>query len=511
MSTFNFVTAEYAVEWLKGAMETAYKAVKMPNATDSLQRLCSRFRTAKYMATLEGLYGDILTRIFEGDGHIFRVDFERNTMFVYNGRYYDEVSSPKEFLHTMLEMSLMKLDVNALVRDKIARDRSAFIWRMLTFGDRLAYRPLRRYVAFNNGIFDLREGKLRDFHTRYVPELVLDIDYVDASTHFSDCEKKYGREKNPCRLWDKFIGLKEGEGVIPNVQMREAFQSFVGAMLINRDEYKIEKFCILHGPGRNGKSVLVDAVKGVFGDSYFTGFTPKELCGETTASQSKRYEVNGKLMNVTGDLDNSDFSGGFFKRIISFDKDIMGKALYSNDYVKVRFPLMMCCANSIPDTSDDSIAYYERLLPIASTTKVWTEKDQDTSLTDKLMTSDARIYIFNWIYEGYKRVIKNKGVIPLGDDIRTAMTNIKKTSSSMRRWFNEECPFRVPRSDEEGVWLPASDFTQHYDRFCVYYNEKRETNKAFGAMLKDEGFKKKMLHGHTHYYCLRREEADYDA
>lgn len=486
-------TAEYALKWLTSAMESAYRVMR-PKSEDKLSVMGRKFRNAKITLSIENMYSDLIDMAMESDKFIFRACLERGRLYVFNGKYYDGIDKPVDFLKELVKRALEAESASNAVTAKIAAVKGNAIWSRLTWTDRYSYAPKRRYIAFTNGIFDLKDGKLKEFSPRYETELVLDIPYVDVKTHYVDCEKRHGHADNPCRLWDSFVGRSAGEGVIPNSEMREAFQSFCGAMLVDKSEYKIEKFCIVHGPGRNGKSVLVDAIRGVFGDAYFTSFTLDELKGESVDAGTKRWEASGKLMNITGDMDYKAFSSDFFKRVVSCES-MSARLLYSNDRINVQWPLFIGCTNQLPDTKDDSVAYFERLLPIASTRKIWTDKDKDPKLTNKLNTEDARIYIFSWIYEGYKRVVKHNGIIPLGDAVRDAMNALKRDSSSMRRWLYEHCAYRVPREDEEAQWVPFYELLSGYHKYCDQYRERAESTKSFGLMLSSEGFEKRRRHG----------------
>lgn len=493
-------TAEYSSEWLAGRLEAEYGRRKLKTALRGMGKYDKKIWDSRVF-----MLSELILSVLMGEDSPFRVPDEGESVYFFNGRYYSEVSKPRNFIQTLIELSLERLEVGFGYHSKVSEPIAKKVLDRLENTSRYVFRPTKRYVVFTNGVFDVKEGALRGFSPKYETEIVLDIPYVSPKQHYVDCEKKYGHSDNPCRLWETFI-----KQAMPNEQVRLAWQCFCGAMLLDRDKYKIEYMAVIYGPGANGKSVLVDAVKNVFGSKYITGFTPSELVGTGLQHQFNRTAVSRKLMNCTGDLDKADFSGGNFKRIVSNDADMQGRAPHSKEFIKVEFPLMVCCTNVFPDTSDDSEGYHRRLLPLASTTKVWTASERDPMLTHKLSTEDARIYIFSWIFEGCRRVMRENGVIPIGEDVMTAIKAVKANSNSMRRWWKDYSPYRLAEEGESGDWVPARELRLSYEHYCREYGELVcEDWRRVGLMLTSLGLteqsgQKRKQNGCVMYHLVRR-------
>lgn len=460
---------------------------KLPDA-GKVAHLCLMFEQSIYRCERPVAYTD-------GEGNVF----------VFNGRIYDGVGNGLVFFRELVKRTMMALNVGniyiANAPDKIAKS----IMYGMESSDEFLFKPSRRYIAFTNGIFDLKDGKLKKFDSKYAPGIVLDIPYADPKTHYADCANRYGIGDNPCKRFDSFI--KE---VLPHNQVREAFQSFCGMMLVDRDELKVEYMACVYGPGSNGKSVLADVIKSVFGDRYYSNFTPKQLFKEGNASDFRMNELSGKLINIVGDLDKSDFSGGDFKRFISGEK-IKARGVYARQFREIQPPIMLCCANEFPDSADDSYGHHRRLLPLASTTRIWTEEDKDPFLTAKLTTQDARIYVFSWIYDGYRRVMRNEGRIPLGEDVLNAQAYLRDRSNSMRRWWNDDSPYCKPESTDKGEWRRLKELHEEYCAYCDSIGDKKkfrdvELSKMLVSlgMTEDKGYKRK-LNGTTQFLVARKD------
>lgn len=395
---------------------------------------------------------------------------DNGVIYVYNGNYYEKVTT-KTFLQEVIKATLAKLEVDIVYQEFSHKKIADECMSGMENHDEGRFVPDRRYVVFNNGVFDVKKGKLKDFDIQYQTDLVLDIDYDKYATN---------------SLWD--AKLSE---IIPNEEMRDAFQMFCGGLLINRREIKIEYICYLLGPGSNGKSVIAQAVADVFGEDYFTKFDPKKLL-KSNDSMFNLAALDGKIANFTDDLGSESISGGAFKSFVSGEK-FEARHPYGHKIFKVTAPPLLCCCNALPDTTDDSWGHHRRQLPIYSSNRVWTEKDKDASLSYKLSSKDARTAIFNWIYEGYKKIIDNGGNIPLGNDVLQAQKDAQADSNSARRWIRDERLVKIdPDKANAGCWKYLFEWFDIYKEFCNKNGESSvKIAKSLSKIFQEKGFAQK--------------------
>lgn len=392
---------------------------------------------------------------------------DSGVLYVYNGRYYEQITT-KTFLQEVVKRTLERMEVG-LVYQKIS---NKFISNECFSGmensEKGQFKPDRRFIVFNNGVFDVKEGKLKAFDKKYKTDLVLDIDYdADAISP----------------LWESKL-----VEIIPNSEMRDAFQMFCGTLLVNRAELKVEYICYLVGPGSNGKSVIASAVSAVFGEKYFGKFAPSQLLKSSDAMFNLA-SLEGMIANFTDDLDQDDISGGMFKRFVSGDT-FQARHPFGRVVFKVAAPLMLCCANNMPRTTDDSWGHHRRQLPIHSTTKVWGENDKDPYLSSKLSTAEARTAIFNWIYAGYKRIIANGGNIKLGQSVIDAQLNLRDDSNSARRWIRDCGLIRIPNpSKDNSNWHLLSEWHKQYSEYCRENGDRSPQNStSLSRLFKEKDF-----------------------
>lgn len=473
-------TFTYLVDWLTEAIKPEYETADIAKFT--------RASKLNYL-TSSRLSDYVEKNVYDGKEKLFRTD-DDGKLFVYNGQYFEEADDDG-FLEVLIERTFQNLGVGLLYCKLCPPKIAKQCMKHIRNTEACRYEPDRRYICFKNGVFDLRDGKLKDFNLRYCTDIVLDFDY---------------NERASCLLWD--IKIKE---IIPNADFRKAFQMFCGSLLVKRDELKVEYICYLVGSGSNGKSVVSQAVANVFGEKYYSTFTPRQLFKEGNSSTFNMHELKDKILNLVDDLDKEDFSGGEFKRFISGEK-FRARGVHQREYIMVQPPLILCCTNDFPDTQDDSYGHHRRQLPIHTTTMRFTGDKRDPSLTAKLSTDEARQRIFMWIYEGYRKILRNNGNIDFGEPVKKAIEDLRADSSPMRRWVRDRgfCPLSE-KDKADPRWRSLKELFADYTAYCVENGyPKTSDSRAIAKMFKSLEYLNQRRSGGS-WYLVGRKDVDTDA
>lgn len=403
---------------------------------------------------------------------------ESGEPYAYNGKYFECITT--EALQYAIKRVMADSNVGKVYQFNSHKKISEECILALMQEPSCAFEPDRRYIVFNNVVLDVETGDLLDHDARFKTDMVFDFDY---------------NPKTRSVLWDNFMAE-----TVQDDGMRKAFQMFCGAFLANRKKFKIEHICLLVGTGLNGKSVMAEAVVGLFNKQLKSVYSPEQLF---KSSQKEYYlaDIDGKVVNYCDDVSNKDFSGGDFKAFTS-GAEFAGRHAYSRRPMKVsRVPLMICNVNEIPPTTDDTDGYYRRLLPIVCP-NVITEDKIDTSLSSKLSTVESKQAIFNWLIEGYKMLMANNGKIQVSDSIKSVKTAIKNESNSVRRWISESDMIAVvPQGKMDGRWKPLFEWMSLYQDYCKRYNEPPKTQKSVSKVFKELGFPTERRHDGT-WYCI---------
>lgn len=445
-------------------------------------------RVSKYteMVIAEAFRRYMCGEIGDKGNAFFKAD-QIGATYVYNGKFFENLSETK-FLGLIRDV-LRKCGVGIVYYSESAERVRKYEMESLMQTDRTQFVPDRRYVCFNNCVLDVVTGDVHEHSEKYCTDIILNFDYdKDAKS----------------ALWDKILAQ-----TVPDEGMRRTLQQFCGAFFIDRAKHKFEYVCFVLGEGQNGKSVICKAIVNVLKNedengqpvtNCITTFTPEQLF-RSAQMDYHMAEVQGKIVNYCDDVSDKDFSGGDFKAFVS-GSPFIGRSPYSREMTRVtKIPLMLCCANRIPPTTDDSDGYFRRFLIINCPNKV-DERDKDLQLEAKLARDENRMAIFNWMYEGYRQLRANNFKIEMSDSVKEMKETMKSDSNSARRWIREA---GLKPSEFESDWKSLKEWMAEYQQYCKDYGEPAKVGKNVAKIFDELGFKKKRMGSGT-WYCIGREE-----
>ena len=386
----------------------------------------------------------------------FRVVDDR-TLCVFNGTFFERMDDVR--FEGIIREVLRKMEVGLVYLVSSVKVVSRYLIDAMLANESKRFKPNRRYVCFSNCVLDLEEMLVYEHGSQYCTDIIMNYPYVADATS---------------GLWDKVITQ-----TVPDEGMRVAFQQFCGAFLLNRKKYKFEYICFCVGEGQNGKSIICRAMVNLFKNENEQGlpvtkcvttYTPEQLF-KSNQMDYHMAEVQGKIMNYCDDVSDKDFSGGDFKAFVS-GGEFIGRSPYGREVVVVTdVPLMLCCANKIPPTTDDSDGYFRRFLIINCPNKI-SERDKDTQLEAKLRADDVRSAIFNWVLEGYKQLMANHCKIDMSEAVQRLKEDMKADSNSARRWIRESNMRKVvPTGRNDERWKSLREWMQMYTQYCKDYSE----------------------------------------
>jgi putative DNA primase/helicase len=439
--------------------------------------MCETFR--RYIVGEEGDEGNQLFRVVNDQ-----------ILCVFNGRFFERITDVQ--LTGVIRRVLRRMEVGLVYLTGSASTISKYVIDSMLAEPSMRFHPDRRYVCFDNCVLDLRTMKVKEHGPQYCTDVIMNFEYSPGARS---------------ALWDRVI-----ETTVPDEGMRRAFQQFCGAFLLNRHEYKFEYVCFVIGEGQNGKSIICKAMVNVFKNEdergnartkCVTTYTPDQLF----RSQQMQYvmaDVQGKVMNYCDDVSDKDFSGGDFKAFVS-GGEFRGRSPYGKEVVEVTdVPLMLCCANRIPPTTDDSEGYFRRFLIINCPNHV-SERDKDPQLEAKLRADDVRAAIFNWMVEGYGELMKNACKIEMTGAIQQLREDMKAESNSCRRWIREYGYVAVePTGVLDERWKSLREWLGIYKQYCIDYAEGApKTQKSVSKIFKEMGFASQKRKDGV-WYCIGR-------
>ena len=378
----------------------------------------------------------------------------------YNGRYWQsitdeqcrkyigqEYSSVRTLSKLNSVLGLIKADT---VTDKIPNEK-----------------PL---INFVNGTFEIETGNLREHNENDFLSYELPYPY-NPNAYSSD--------------WDKFIN-----SIFDDPKKIQLLQEYSGYALYSTNI--LQSALYLVGNGANGKSVYLNTIQRVFGGASNVSNV------ELTAFNDKFQLIYlmGKLINVSNET-KTDSKGAEtnFKSVVAGDPI---QACYKGkDFIqfKPRCKLFFGC-NELPKSRDLTDGFTRRMLILKFPFKFTdnpvneNERSADRNIEAKLQTSENLSGIFNWVYEGYKK-LKHNGKFTIPDDQKEQMEEYKETANPIVL-FTKEFNWTIEELDSDcnTVYREVSELTNQ-ELYSLYSSWSARNGYTYKNNMR--AFKKEFL------------------
>lgn len=324
------------------------------------------------------------------------------------------------------------------------------------------FEPSRNFITFNNCVLNTETMDMMEFSSLIESCIRIDMDY-----------DPYAKSE----LWEKFL-----DDVLPIKDTQETLQEFVGCSFINRKKIKMEKMCYLLGGGSNGKSVFFDAVVNTLGKNNVSFMEIADITGDKSSCEYNVAMINGKLLNYASEMGGKDISGGKYKKFVS-GEPVMARLPFGEPFLADLIPPFISNLNKMPAVSDQTYGHFRRSIVIPFN-RIFRESEQDKFLPMKL--SKERKGIMNWILEGTRRFMKNKGEFTDSKTIKDVTIKAKRDSNSVLSYLYDS------GYDSEGTIEDPSvrdrDLYTRYTTYCVDCGVRPYSKRKMIEMIREEGY-----------------------
>ena len=312
------------------------------------------------------------------------------------------------------------------------------------------------YIAFRNGLYDLKEDRMVPFSLDIVVTNVIPWDYnPDAYDELAD------------RTLDKISCF--------DPEIRSLLEESIGYCFFRQNE--LSKTFILTGSGANGKSTYLDMVKHVLGRPNYVALDMDELAERFSTSS-----MFGKLANI-GDDSNDDYLQGKalsqFKRLTS-GNDLKGElkgqdVFFFKPYIKMFFSF-----NALPRMKNKGFGAIKRRLVIIPFNAHFSKEDPDydAGITWKLKTQSVAEYLIRIGLDGLKRVLEHQDFTE-SQKVKNEVDQFEKDNNPLLL-FLEEVP------EDEILNHSTKEVYARYDTFCNDNGFQRMAMQTFTKEVKKE-------------------------
>jgi len=236
-------------------------------------------------------------------------------------------------------------------------------------------------IVLQNGILNLKTGKLEAFNPDYFVLNALDVTY---------------KPKQDCPKFKKFIS----EVIRPEDAL--TLQEYTGFCLWR--EYIYNRCLLLVGEGANGKSTFLEALRCLLNPDNISS-EPLQTLVTNRFSLGRLYS---KLANIYGDLPAVALKDtGYFKQLTG-NETLSAEFKFRDRFDFKNYAKLVFSCNKIPPTPDDTDAFFRRWIIITFPNQFREDDPKtDKGLLKKLTTKEELSGMLNWALEGLQRLLKN--------------------------------------------------------------------------------------------------------
>ncbi len=305
-------------------------------------------------------------------------------------------------------------------------------------------------INFSNSVLDVRTGKVYPHSA--------DFGFFDV--------RPYGYDSTATSpLFDKFLMDVMGDDEERVLLLKE----FAG-YCISGDEYWLQSALILYGDGANGKSVFMELLGEVVGETAYSAVPMQDLTKDTL-----RFQLVNKLFNYSEETSVGAFSdSSLFKTLISGGLMTV-KQLYAQPYMVPNRAKIIMSSNKLPAYTDDSYGFLRRLIIVRFSERFEPgDGKHDYDIKKKLMQELPGIC--NTILKAYHDA-KERGHLSARGKITEEVKKYEAENNTVVMFLDGVLV------KEEGRETKVLEVYQEYVQMCEMSGLKPVNNVHFGRQL----------------------------
>ncbi|CUH75108.1 hypothetical protein TRM7557_00225 [Tritonibacter multivorans] len=268
-------------------------------------------------------------------------------------------------------------------------------------------------INLQNGTLSLQSRELR-------PHSKEDMFTKVANVHYD--------EKATCPVFDEFLS-----SCLPPEEAAFVLRLFGYALL---GQPKEQVFAIFHGPGRNGKSTLVEVMSHLLG-GYACSAEPSSFIKQKNAGvRNDLARLKGARLVSTSELSTGEILDAALVKRITGGDTITARALYKEAIeFKAEFVMFMV-TNNLPVIDGGDMALARRLILVPFNNTV-SASDCDPGLPSKLQAEANGI--LNRLIQGCKDYLENGLNVPAS--LKQSAENYVKAADLIQQFLDARCEF----------------------------------------------------------------------
>lgn len=273
----------------------------------------------------------------------------------------------------------------------------------------------------------------------------------------------------PTPLWDRFCAST----FAGNPRVEQYVRSLAGVSAVGEVREHILPF--LHGPGGNGKTVLLEVLTSLLGD-YATEAPAGFLIAGRDKHETELANLQGRRLVVASEVnENTRFDEQKVKSLTGGDK-ITARFMRQDFFTFTPSHTLWLAGNNQPKVETGGYSFWRRLRLIPFTHTVPDEEKID-GLAERLVAEEGP-GILAWIIDG--AVDYAKFGINTPADVLAATSEYQAEEDHLGRFVDDRC--RVGGGNVARVEM--TELRRAYDTWCKEQHEDSVSAQAFGRQLR---------------------------
>lgn len=280
------------------------------------------------------------------------------------------------------------------------------------------------------------------------------------------------------------------ERILPDYEVRQFLQRFFGYAITGDTGEQIMLLCF--GRGANGKSVLLNILRAVFGDYAltlpFASLTDDHSRGGGDATPDLVRLPGARLVMASEPKVGARLSESTIK-IMTGGEPMMVRPLYREPFEFVPVHKIVLSFNNKPKVIAQDEGTWRRLAMVPFEVTI-PEDERDPFLADTIIAEEAG-GVLNWVLAGVRMYRECGLAVP--DQVREATSDYRGESDPIGP-FIDAAVERVP-----GVQVSAARLYRGYETWCALNGVEAVKQTRFGRVMVERGFHKQKYAGLISY------------
>lgn len=415
---FNDFHSLYGLDELKKLLSSDFKEkFKYPWEFNGFYKIIDNGQSQTEKPDLDGLADYMI-----GEHHLKCDD---SLVYMWSGKHYKSMSflGLKNFINKKVKKETHPQTIAAF-------SNKAQIKSYTNFSD---YKETEGYLNCNNGMLNLKTGKLEKHNPNNFIKYVLEHDYDPDA----DC-KTFLKSLDLVTNGDKDLQL--------------LIQMVFGYCIIGGHP-KAHKAFMFYGEGGNGKSTILTALANLVGNENASR-VPLTLFDKPFSMIS----LDGKLVNLIDETPKFNINPEAFKNVVSGGYVRAAHKRKPEVDLKINARIIFAC-NKLPNFQDDSDGMLRRLIVIPFNHRI-PDEEADFDIDEKIKAEMPGV--LNFAIQGLEYLIDNGYQFHKADATNKAIDQYKEETDSVYLW----CKDNIEPSDKEDDYIFCGAAYDSYVNFC---------------------------------------------